>query len=160
MKLINRDADYALKALLTVARRGGETTPVTVLTAELGLPRPYLRKILQTLGRQGILRSSKGRGGGFVLARPAGRIAVADVIRAFQGPISLHDCLFKKKLCPDVATCPLRKSLGRLEDRLVAELEALTVASILGGDKATAGSRGARAKGRAPSIPARTRRHP
>jgi Rrf2 family protein len=90
---------------------------------------------MQTLARRGIVRSAKGRGGGFVLARPAGRIAVADVIRAFQGPISLHDCLFKKKLCPDVADCPLRKSIGRLESRLVRDLEALTVASILKGDK-------------------------
>jgi len=160
MKLINRDADYAVKALLAVARRKGKITPVTELTAELGLPRPYLRKIMQTLGRRGIVRSSKGRGGGFVLARPAGRIAVADVIRAFQGEISLHDCLFKKKVCPDVATCPLRESIGRLERRLVADLEALTVASILEGGQATAESRGARAKDRASSIPARTRRHP
>ncbi len=131
MKLINRDADYAVKALLAVARREGRTTAVTELTAELGLPRPYLRKIMQTLGREGIVRSAKGRGGGFVLARPAGRIAAADVLRAFQGPISLHDCLFKKRLCPDVATCPLRKSLGRVESRLVRDLEALTLASIL-----------------------------
>jgi len=147
MKLINRDADYAVKALLTVARRGDETVPVTALTAELGLPRPYLRKIMQTLGREGIVRSAKGRGGGFALARPAARIAVADVIRAFQGPVSLHDCLFKKKLCPDVATCPLRKSIGRLERKLVRDLEALSIASIL---KEKAGRPAARTEGGQP----------
>jgi Rrf2 family protein len=157
MKLINRDADYAVKALVAVARRGDETVPVTALTAELGLPRPYLRKILQTLGRRGIVRSAKGRGGGFVLARPAGRIAVADVIRAFQGEISLHDCLFKKKLCPDVATCPLRESIGRLESRLVRDLEALTVASILKGDKDRERTRGTRVGGGAASRPAKER---
>ena len=132
MKLINRDADYGLKALLAVARRGGEVTAVTDLVGELGLPRPYLRKIMQTLARRGIVRSAKGRGGGFVLARPAGRIAAADVVRAFRGEISLEDCLFKKNVCPDVATCPLRRSLARLGRRLVRDLEALTIASILG----------------------------
>lgn len=131
MKLINRDADYAVKALLAVAGRGGGTVSVTDLTAELGVPGPYLRKIMQTLARRGVVRSAKGRGGGFVLARPAARIAVADVIRAFQGPISLHDCLFKKKLCPDVSTCPLRTSIGRLERKLVRDLEAMSIASIL-----------------------------
>ncbi len=90
--------------------------------------------------------------------RPA--LAHEGVVRAFQGRISLHDCLFKKKICPDAGTCPLRKAIGRLEDRLVAELEALTIASILEGDKVTAGSPRARVKGRASSIPARTRRHP
>jgi len=160
VKLINRDADYAVKALLAIARRGDGLATVAELSAEIALPRPYLRKIMQTLAREGVVRSFKGRGGGFVLARPAGLIAVADVVRAFQGRISLHDCLFKKKICPDAGTCPLRKAIGRLEDRLVAELEALTIASILEGDKVTAGSPRARVKGRASSIPARTRRHP
>lgn len=131
MKLINRDADYALKALLVLARRGSLSVPVTELTAEIGVPRPYLRKIMQTLARGGLVRSAKGRGGGFVLARPAARIAVADVLRALQGPVSLHDCLFKDRICPDHASCPLRRSLGRLERRLVRDLEAMTVASIL-----------------------------
>jgi len=144
MKLINREADYAVKALLTMAGRGKETTPVTGLTGALGLPRPYLRKIMQTLAREGVVRSSKGRGGGFVLARPAGRIAVADVIRAFQGRINLHDCLFKKTLCPDVAACPLRKSIRRLEQKLIRDLEALTVATIL---KESTGRPPARTKG-------------
>lgn len=131
MKLINRDADYALKALLVLARREALSVPVTELTAELGVPRPYLRKIMQTLAREGLVRSARGHGGGFILARPAVRIAAADVVRAFQGPISLHDCLFKKRRCPDAAGCPLRMSLGRLERRLVRDLEALTLASIL-----------------------------
>ncbi len=147
MKLINRDADYGLKALLAVARRGGEVTAVTDLAGELGLPRPYLRKIMQTLARHGIVRSAKGRGGGFVLGRPAEAIAAADVVRIFQGEISLHDCLFKKNVCPDVATCPLRKSLARLERRLVKELEALSIASIL---RAAGGRRRARTKGGRP----------
>ena len=147
MKLINRDADYAVKALLAVAGRGDGPTAVTDLTAELGLPRPYLRKIMQTLARKGLVSSSKGRGGGFALARPAGRITVADVIRVFQGPVSLHDCLFKKKPCPDIASCPLRESIGRLERRLVRDLEAMTLASIR---KENKGRPAARTKGGQP----------
>ncbi len=157
MKLINRDADYAVKALLAVARRNGTTVPVTDLTAELALPRPYLRKIMQILAREGIVLSAKGRRGGFALARPAGRIAVADVLRAFQGPISLHDCLFKKKLCPDVAACPLRASLGRLERRLVRDLEAMTLASILKENKAREDARGTRIASGTVSTPAKER---
>ena len=144
MKLINQDADYGFKALLAIARRSGEVTSVAELTEELCIPRPYLRKIMQALARTGLVRSFKGRGGGFVLGRPAARIAVADVVRVFQGEISLHDCLFKKRVCPDVRTCPLRAAVGRLEQRLVKNLEALTVASILEDDQ---GRRPARTKG-------------
>jgi Rrf2 family protein len=144
MKLINQDADYGIKALLTLARRPGKVTSVSALTEELGVPRPYLRKIMQALARRGVVRSFKGRGGGFVLGRPAARIAVADVVRVFQGEISLHDCLFKKRICPDASTCPLRTAVGRLEQRLINDLEALSVASILKDDQ---GRRAAPEKG-------------
>jgi Rrf2 family protein len=144
MKLINREADYALKALLMIARRAGEVTSVSELTGKLGIPRPYLRKIMQGLARDGVVRSFKGRGGGFLLGRPAGEIAVADIVRIFQGEISLHDCLFKKVICADVSTCPLRQAIGRLERRLVRDLEVLSIASIL---KEKKGRRAARTKG-------------
>jgi Rrf2 family protein len=131
MKLINRDADYAIKALVEIAGRGGRVAPVAGMTGPLGLPRPYLRKIMQILARGGIVVSTRGKGGGFVLARPAAAIRLAEVIRVFQGPVRIHDCLFKARLCPDVRTCPLRKTLDRLESKLVAGLEAVTVADLL-----------------------------
>jgi Rrf2 family protein len=131
MKLINRDADYASKALVEIAGRGGEVTAVSALTGKLGLPRPYLRKILQTLAREGVVKSARGKGGGFALGRPAGAIRLTDVIRIFQGPVKLHDCVFKENVCPDVRTCPLRKTLARLEARFVADLEGVTIAALL-----------------------------
>ncbi|MGD1010307.1 MAG: Rrf2 family transcriptional regulator [Candidatus Aminicenantales bacterium] len=158
MKLINRDADYAIKALLAVARRAGKVTAVPELAVTLGIPRPYLRKIMQTLARAGVVRSSKGRGGGFVLGRPAGKIFLADVIRVFQGPVSLHDCLFRKRICPDVGTCPLRETIGRLERRLVKDLETLSVASLLGGKKGRKNSRKGYFKGGSSPRPAQKRR--
>jgi Rrf2 family protein len=145
MKLINKDADYAIKALVEIAGRGGEVVSAAGLTGPLGLPWPYLRKILQALGKGGLVRSSRGARGGFVLARPAGAIRLADVIGVFQGPVRIHDCVFKERLCPDVRTCPLRRTLNRLEERLVAELEAVTVADLLA-ERAQPGR--ARMKGR------------
>jgi Rrf2 family protein len=138
MKLLNKDADYAIKALIAIAAGDGGLTPVTALEGPLGLPRPYLRKILQALARGGILRSARGKGGGFVLARPAARIRLTEVIGVFQGPVRIHDCVFKARLCPDVRTCPLRKALDGLEAELVAKLAAMTVADLLAGKAAPA----------------------
>jgi Rrf2 family protein len=131
MKLINKDADYAIKALVEIAGRGGEVVSAAGLTRPLGLPWPYLRKILQTLAKAGLVRSSRGPRGGFVLAQQAGTIRLTDVIGVFQGRVRIHDCLFKPRRCPDVQTCPLRKTLDRLESRLVDELKAVTVADLL-----------------------------
>jgi Rrf2 family protein len=160
MKLITHDADYAIKALLAITRRSGEVTAVPELVATLGIPRPYLRKIMQTLARAGVVRSSRGRGGGFVLGPPAGKIFLADVIRIFQGPISFHDCLFRERICPDVRTCPLRETIGRLESRLVKDLETLSVASLLGGEKGRPRSRKACFKGGGSPEPSQKRRKP
>ena len=125
MKLINKDADYAIKALVELAGRGGRTADVTGLTGPLGLPRPYLRKIMQALGRGGLVVSTRGKGGGFVLARP----------------VKIHDCIFKARLCPDVRTCPLRKTLDRLEAELVAGLEGVTVAALAAEREGRSGGR-------------------
>jgi Rrf2 family protein len=132
MKLLNRDSDYALRALLAVAARPGEDiTSVSELTEKLDIPRPYLRKIMQTLARSRIVISQKGKGGGFVLGRRPEEIRLADVLRVFQGAIGFRDCLFRKGICPDFQTCPLRKTLCRLEDRFVRELETVSIASLL-----------------------------
>jgi len=130
MRLINKDADYAIKALVEMAGRGGEVASVTGLAGPLGVPRPYLRKILQALARGALVTSTRGKGGGFVLARPAAAIRLTEVIAVFQGPVRVHDCLFKARLCPDVRTCPLRRTLDRLESGLVSELKAVTIAAL------------------------------
>lgn len=160
MKLINQDADFALKALLTIAGRDGKVTSVAALVGPLGIPRPYLRKIMQRLAREGIVRSFKGRGGGFILGRPAGKISLAEVIRVFQGPTSFKDCLFKARICPDVRTCPLRKAIGRLEDRLAGELEALSIASLVEEDKGRNDIQKARVQGEGSLEPRMKRREP
>ena len=141
MKLINRDADYAVKALVELAGRGGRTADVAGLAVPLGLPRPYLRKIMQALGRGGLVLSARGRGGGFALARPAAAIRLTDVIRVFQGPVKIHECLFKARVCPDVRTCPLRTTLDRLEAELVAGLEGVTIAALAADGRGRRGSR-------------------
>jgi Rrf2 family protein len=158
MKLINQEADFALKALLTIAGRDGQVTSVAGLVGTLGIPRPYLRKIMQRLAREGIVRSFKGRGGGFVLGRPAGKISLADVIHVFQGPTSFENCLFKTRICPDVRTCPLRKAIGRLENRLAGELKALSIASLAEGDKGWHDMQKTHVQGEGPLNPRMKRR--
>jgi Rrf2 family protein len=148
MKLLNRDSDYALRALLAMAARPRQdVTPVSELTERLGLPRPYLRKIMQTLARNGIVVSRKGQRGGFVLGRRPDGIRLADVVRTFQGDMAFRDCLFRKNVCRDLETCPLRKMLGRLENRFLKELEAVSIASLLR-ERARPRKRGGACRGR------------
>lgn len=96
MKVSTR-GDYAARALLSLAlhREPGDATegPTTVrqIAERTGLPQPYLEQILLALKGAGIVRSKRGVGGGYILARRPAEITLAEIIRAVDGPITLGD---------------------------------------------------------------------
>jgi len=132
MKLITRDTDYAVKAIAAIAK-GKRAYTVNELVDKLGIPKAFLRRIFQKLANAGILLSTKGKSGGFSLARKPKDIKISDIIFAFQGKVSMNECVFKKKLCPDIRTCPLRKEIVKIEKDVVARLESISIASLTGG---------------------------
>ncbi len=131
MKLITRDTDYALRAICCIAKNKVKIISVPDLVKALKIPRPFLRKILQQLNKEGILISHKGLRGGFSLAKPAKEILLLDLMRIFQGKFVLNECLFKKTICPHVKTCPLREKISTIEKHVVRELGSVTIASLL-----------------------------
>jgi len=131
MKLITRDTDYAVRALCFIADRAEEMVSVDDLVEGLKMPRPFLRKILQLLNKNGILRSYKGQGGGFKIAVPVARISIVDLIEIFQGALKINECFFKKRRCPNINICKLRKKIGGIEKNVLAELKSITIADLL-----------------------------
>ena len=131
MRLLNRDTDYAVRALLQIARKPSERMPVSLLAARLKMPHPFLRKIFQTLQKEGVVISSKGRGGGFALAAPPREISLTRLMEIFQGPLELSGCLYRKDLCADIRTCPLRGRILSLEKAIVKDIQSITLQSLL-----------------------------
>ncbi len=85
--------DYASRALLSLALHDDPATPTSVrdLAERTGLPQPYLEQILLALKGVGLVRSKSGVGGGYVLARTAESITLAEVVAAVDGPIVAGD---------------------------------------------------------------------
>ncbi len=131
MKLITRNTDYAVRALCCITEQKQEVISANQLVKSLKMPRPFLRKILQTLNKEGLLNSSKGKGGGFVLAFSPEKITLTDVMKIFQGPIRLNECKFKKSDCPYISDCLLKKKIDEIEKEVIAKLKAITIASII-----------------------------
>ncbi len=125
VKLISRDTDYAIRSLVFMFNNKEKIVSVSELVKKLKIPRPFLRKILQTLSKAGILTACKGRGGGFKLAVSPKKVSLVKLMELFQGPLKLNECLFKKKVCPDIKTCPLRKKLQDIEKNVVKELKSI-----------------------------------
>ena len=83
------------------------------------------------LNKKGILRSSKGKAGGFLLAKDSKDVGLTDIMRIFQGDLSLNECSLKKIVCPQTRTCPLRKKISRIERYVAKELSLVTIASLM-----------------------------
>ncbi|MBU4149513.1 MAG: Rrf2 family transcriptional regulator [Candidatus Omnitrophica bacterium] len=137
MKFIVRDTDYAVRALVYMAkqslRKNKKVFTVDEVVREEGLPGRFLRKLLQTLAKRGLLVSNKGKKGGFSFLKPPASIKLTDIMEVFQGRVDITNCLLKGRPCPNKKKCILRKTLKNINKLIQRELEKITVVSLLEG---------------------------
>jgi len=90
---VSTRGDYASRALLSLALHRDDANPTSVrdLAERTGLPQPYLEQILLALKGAGLVRSKRGVGGGYVLARPPEEITLGEIVSAVEGPIVAGD---------------------------------------------------------------------
>lgn len=104
--LLNQTARYALRVVSQLACSSGEPMRAVDLTEHINVPPHYLAKVLRRLVRAELLRSKKGHGGGFVLARPAQEITVRAILEAVDA-LPDRDCIFGWEECEANDPCPL-----------------------------------------------------
>ena len=128
--------DYALRAMAELAA-AGEPRTVEQLSAAQRLPNKYLESILGELRRGGLLRSQRGPDGGYRLAREAGAISIADVIRALDGELANVRGSRPEHLEYVGAAAPLQEVwiALRASERLI--LEGVTLAHVAAGQLPT-----------------------
>jgi len=131
---ISRKAEYALRALVALARQG---SPLQIgeLSRLENIPVKFLEQILLSLRNDGFLASKRGVGGGYTLKRPAARIPVGEVVRALDGPVAPLPCAATTGSdvpcsCPDPRTCPLRSFMTQLTREMNALLDARTIEDL------------------------------
>ncbi len=131
MKLLTRDTDYAIRAICCIAGRKKDIVSVTDLSNHLNMPRSFSRKILQVLSNMGLLKSLKGVGGGFSLAKRADKISIFDIMVIFQGPFQLTQHVFRGKICPHIKKCILKKELDKIEKQVIHKLKSIKISSLI-----------------------------
>ncbi|HZL17153.1 MAG TPA: Rrf2 family transcriptional regulator [Polyangia bacterium] len=133
---MSRKARYALRALYALA---ADEARGPVLIAELAerekIPRKFLEAILLELKNAGVLRSKKGKGGGYALARPAERITIGEVVRVIDGPLAPIPCASERNFvrcedCTDETTCGTRQVMKKVRDAIAAILDTTTLADV------------------------------
>jgi len=131
MKLLTRNTDYGIRAICYMSKHNADMVSAAELAKALEVPGPFLRKILQVLNKEGVVRSRKGLAGGFRLAAKPQDISLIDLIEAFQGKLKINECLFKKSLCPNTRMCTLKNRIDGIEKYVMSELRSISIQDLL-----------------------------
>ena len=132
--MLSQKARYALHALIVLAEHG-DAAPMQIaeIAEEARTPRKFLEQILLDLKRRGLVRSQRGRAGGYFIGRNPKNISFAEVIRLIDGPIALAPCVsatayHKCEDCVDEASCAIRKVLLAAREATAEILESRSIA--------------------------------
>ena len=126
---LGRNAEYSIKALVDLAEVGEATS--AAISRRRAVPKAYAVKVLRLLEQAGLVRSKRGRGGGYSLARPAHRITLLEAVEVAQGEIGINRCLFSRDgRCWENGHCLLHSVWERLWGAAVEELRGVTIADL------------------------------
>lgn len=124
-------SNYAMRSLQLAALKAPNLVRIDDVAQIHGLSRPHIMKIVHQLGKAGYLKTVRGRGGGFRLARAPEDIIVGEVIRITEGPLDVVECFnAEKNTCPLIDVCVLSRKMHEATAAFMAVLDDLTIADI------------------------------
>lgn len=128
---------YGLRFLVKLAKAFKNATPLKardIAEAE-HLSLDYLRQIAATLEARGIVRSIRGKDGGYVLARPPETVTLLEVVQALEGPIHPVECLANPSFCSLVTSCSTRKLWEETAACLTGFFASRTLKNLIEGEE-------------------------
>ena len=131
---LTRRGDYAVRAMLALARRdAGHVTSGREIADQMAIPVAFLPRVMADLVAAGLVRSTTGRAGGYVLARSAKDIALLEVIEAVEGDSRRTTCVLRGGPCGKDGHCQVHDVFFAAQDALLRRLSGVTLAALAGG---------------------------
>lgn len=132
--VLSRSVEYAMRimAFLALYSSGEPGRPLRAkdIAPQIDIPAFYISKILRRMVEAGLLKGSRGHGGGFTLARSARRIRFIDIFEAIEGPIAARRCVFGWSLCSNTTPCVLHHRWSELNDAFQHWARKTTLADV------------------------------
>lgn len=128
---LSKLTDYASLIVSYLVSSYPEHSNATAIAEATHLPLPTVSKILKTLAQKGLLTSLRGINGGYCLAREPGKIFVAELIEAMEGPLGITTCSTHQELCKLQPTCQVRKPWQRLNQVIIKMLNDMSVQELV-----------------------------
>jgi Rrf2 family protein len=132
--LISSKSEYGLRALMDIAINGnGQPVGRSGIAERQQIPLPYLTQVLGTLVNGGLLISTRGPSGGYILSQPPDQISLLDVITLLQGPVSPTNCaaIKESRECNRFEGCGLVDVWSRLQSASEDVLRETTISDII-----------------------------
>ena len=130
MKISTR-ARYGTKALLELAlHESGELVPLKEIAQRQYIPLPYLEHLIGPLVQAGIVRSTRGIGGGVSLVKPPHQVVLSEVILLLEGSLAPVDCINHPQTCPHYGHCVTRGLWNEVREAIMAVLESTTLQDL------------------------------
>lgn len=121
---VNRQTDYAIRMLLSLAKReAGMRASTTEIQKEMVIPPSLAQRIVADLARGAFILTYPGRDGGMTLARPANEINLRQLVEHFEEKMFDNNCEQMEKTCPFEMDCPICVQWKELQVKMLSELE-------------------------------------
>lgn len=133
MMELTRKGEYAIRGIIYLAQQPpGQVSLISEIAAAAEVPQTFLAKIFQNFAKLGLVTSSRGTGGGFVLGRPASQITLKDVVEAVEGPILPNRCLLGSA-CDRGGPCRVHEVWREVQKQISSTLESVTIDTLARG---------------------------
>jgi len=128
--VFSQTVDYALRAVLCLATRPHQAQTAEQIARWAAVPAGYLAKVLQVLGKAGIVRSQRGLGGGFTLVKSPETLNVLEVVNAVD-PIQRIECCPLGRAAHSIKLCPLHRRLDAAIALIEDSFRSCTIADLI-----------------------------
>jgi Rrf2 family protein len=130
--MFSKACEYAIRAMMFIALKSAKGDKVGIKEVSKGasVPEAFLAKILQDLGRKGLVQSAKGPNGGFYLDETLKQITVAEIVRAIDGDQLFTGCGMGLRNCSEKRPCPLHNEFKSIRKKIQLLLESTTISEF------------------------------
>jgi Rrf2 family protein len=130
--IFSSPVQYAIRAMTYLGEQeAGKLSSTREISEAMDIPLPYLAKIINRLSRRRLVTARRGPSGGIMLARPASRITVADIVDAMGETLNNPRCILGIAECGDSTPCPVHDSWKKVRELLTRNLHEQTVRELV-----------------------------
>lgn len=134
---LTKKGDYAVRAMIALARQGGGLRSARSIAEEMDIPPRFVPQVMADLTRAALVQAVQGRSGGYELVAPPARTSLLAIVEAVEGPSRRETCVLRGGPCGSDGRCAVHDAFCAAEEGMIAALDSVTLADVSAPDAKT-----------------------